>query len=53
VTELNRASTGSDLLAVAKAYDELADAAARLASAVERDDRETGLLPQGRACRSA
>jgi len=52
VAELNRASTGSDLLAVAKAYDDLADVAARLASAVERDDRETGLLPQA-ARRSA
>jgi len=53
VAELNRASTGSDLLAVAEAYDDLADAAARLAEAIERDDRENGLLPKGRVRRSA
>ena len=53
VTELNRASTGSDLLAVAVAYDDLADAAARLAEAIEREDRETGLLPKARVRRSA
>jgi hypothetical protein len=53
VAELNRASTGNDLLEVAKAYGELAEVAAELAEAVERDDRASGLLPPARARRSA
>jgi hypothetical protein len=53
VDELNRAATGSDLLAVASAYDQLADAATELAEAVERDDRSNGLLVERRARRSA
>ena len=53
VHELNRAATGSDLLAVARAYDLLADAATELAEAVDRDDRSTGLLVERRARRSA
>jgi hypothetical protein len=53
VAELNRASTGTELLDVARAYEDLADAAADLAAAVEREDRASGLLPKGRARRSA
>jgi hypothetical protein len=34
VSELNRAATGTDLVAVAVAYDELAEAAGELAVAV-------------------
>ena len=45
VTELDRVSEGRSLRAVARAYTELADAAARLAAAVEREDRASGLLP--------
>ena len=53
VSELNRAATGTDLIAVAVAYDELAEAAGELAVAVEREDRASGLLPRARARRSA
>jgi hypothetical protein len=53
VVELNRAATGTDLIAVAVAYDELAQAAGALAGAVERADRASGLLPRARARRSA
>ena len=48
VTELNRAATGSDLIDVARAYDELAAVAAALAEAVEDEDRASGLLPRAR-----
>jgi hypothetical protein len=53
VTELNRAATGTDLVAVAVAYEELAEVAGELAVAVEREDRVSGLLPRARARRSA
>ena len=53
VGELNRAATGSDLLAVASAYDQLAGVAAELAEAVKRDDRSSGLVVERRARRSA
>jgi hypothetical protein len=53
VAELNRAATGTDLGEVATAYGALAAAARELASAVERDDRASGLLPRERARRSA
>src|ERR1700680_3672517 len=45
VAELNRAATGTDLAEVAAAYDALAAAAGEIASAVEREDRASGLLP--------
>jgi len=45
VADLNRAATGSDLVEVAGAYDELAAAAADLAAAVEDEDRASGLQP--------
>src|SRR5206468_5722044 len=44
VSELNRAATGSDLLDVAHAYDELASAGVELVKAVEREDQAAGLL---------
>jgi hypothetical protein len=53
VAELNRAATGTDLGEVATAYGALAAAARELASAVERDDLASGLLPRERARRSA
>jgi len=48
VSELNRAATGTDLVAVAVAYEEVAEAAGELAVAVEREDRASGLLPRAR-----
>ena len=48
VSELNRAATGSDLIDVAAAYEQLGDAAAELADAVEVEDRASGLLPRRR-----
>ncbi len=53
VAELNRAATGTELLEVAAAYEALAGVAGDLAAAVEREDRESGLLPQARERRSA
>jgi hypothetical protein len=53
VAELNRAATGTDLIEVATAYEALAAAAGDLASAVEGEDRASGLLPRARARRSA
>lgn len=45
VEELNRAAAGTDLIEVAGAHDLLADAAGQLATAVEHEDRSSGLLP--------
>jgi hypothetical protein len=53
VSELNRAATGTDLIAVAVAYEEMAQVAGELAVAVEREDRASGLLPRAQARRSA
>jgi hypothetical protein len=53
VAELNRVATGTDLLAVAGAYEQLARGAAQLAAAVEQADRVSGLLPDARLRRSA
>jgi len=53
VAELDRAATGTDLLAVADAYEQLADVAGALAEAVEREDRASGLLPRASMRRSA
>jgi len=53
VSELNRAATGTDLVAVAVAYEVLAAGAGELAVAIEREDRASGLLPRARARRSA
>jgi hypothetical protein len=51
VAELDRVSEGRSLRAVARAYAELADVASELAAAVEREDRDSGLLPARRAGR--
>jgi hypothetical protein len=48
VAQLNRVGTGSDLLAVADAYKELAAITEQLSRAVEAEDREGGLLPRRR-----
>lgn len=53
VVELNRAASGSDLLEVAAAYEQLAEVATELGQAVERIDREPGLLPRAHTRRSA
>ena len=55
VEELTRAAAGTDLIEVAGAQEQLADAARALATAVEHEDRASGLLPQPdlRARRSA
>jgi hypothetical protein len=45
VAELDRVSEGRSLRAVARAYMDLADVAGKLAKAVERQDRASGLLP--------
>lgn len=45
VEELDKVSEGRSMRAVGHAYAELADVAAALAKAVEREDRQTGLLP--------
>ena len=44
VADLSRVGTGSDLLAVADAYEELAAVTEQLSAAVEAEDRESGLL---------
>jgi hypothetical protein len=51
VAELDRVSEGRSLRAVARAYVELADVASGLATAVERADRASGLLPPRRTGR--
>jgi hypothetical protein len=45
VAELDRVSEGRSMRAVGRAYAELAELAAELAKAVEREDRASGLLP--------
>jgi hypothetical protein len=52
VSELNMAARTTNLLDVAQAYEGLALVAAKLAEAVEREDRANGQLP-GRRRRSA
>jgi hypothetical protein len=53
VAELDRVSEGRSLRAVGRAYAEVADVASDLAKAVEREDRENGLLPASRRRRSS
>ncbi len=53
VRQLNTAATGQNMLDVARAYDELAAAAAELAEAVEREDSASARRPRARARRSA
>ncbi|MGI8863657.1 MAG: hypothetical protein ACR2JH_04530 [Solirubrobacteraceae bacterium] len=45
VAELDRVSEGRSIRAVGRAYAELGEVALRLAEAVERADRASGLLP--------
>jgi hypothetical protein len=45
VEDLNGVAAGRSMRAVGRAYEELADVAAQLARAVEKEDRENGLLP--------
>jgi hypothetical protein len=55
VAEIDRVSEGRSMRAVGHAYSELADIAAVLTKAVERQDRSSGLLPAaaGKRRRSA
>jgi len=53
VSELSRAVTGTDLVAAALVYEQLAKVAGELAAAVGREDRASGLLPRARGRRSA
>ncbi|HVA19340.1 MAG TPA: hypothetical protein VMU55_04125 [Solirubrobacteraceae bacterium] len=53
VADLSRIATSRDMLAVAGAYEELANAASELAQNIEREDRANGILPRARARRSA
>jgi hypothetical protein len=53
VGELNRAATGRDLQAVARAYEELAEVTNELATSVEGEDRKSGLLPAPARARAA
>ena len=53
VGELGRAATGRDLQAVARAYQELGEVTAELATAVEAEDRTSGLLPARSRARAA
>jgi hypothetical protein len=53
VRQLNTTATGQNMLDVARAYDELAAAAAELAEAVEREDKRSSRRPRARAHRSA
>ncbi len=45
VAELDRVSEGRSMRAVGRAYAELAEIADELAVAIEREDRESGLIP--------
>lgn len=51
VAELDRVSEGRSLRAVGRAYAELANVGSKLADAVEREDRASGLLPAPRGRR--
>jgi hypothetical protein len=53
VEALNRAASGTDLIEVARAYDDIARVAQALADAVECEDRASGLLPRRRARKTA
>ena len=46
VAELDRVSEGRSMRAVGRAYADLAEIAAELGKAVEREDRASGLLPR-------
>jgi hypothetical protein len=46
-------AAGTDMLEVARAYEELAEVAGELAEAVKAEDRASGPRPRARARRSA
>jgi hypothetical protein len=46
VDELDRVSEGRSMRAVGRAYSELGDIASQLATAIEAEDRASGLLPR-------
>lgn len=52
VAELDRVSEGRSMRAVARGYTDLAQIAAELANAIEREDRANGLLPVAKPKRS-
>ena len=52
VRQLNTSATGQNMLEVARAYDELAAAAAELTEAVEREDKAGARRPRARARRT-
>ncbi len=53
VVRLRAAASGTDMLEVARAYDEIAVAVGELAEAVADEDQANGLRPRARARRSA
>jgi hypothetical protein len=53
VADLSGVAAGTDLVEVADAYEQLANASSELAAAVEKLDRASGLLPRARTRRSA
>lgn len=53
ITRLSTIAAGTDMLEVARAYEELAAVAGELADAVEAEDRAGGSRPRARARRSA
>ncbi len=53
VVRLRAAASGTDMLEVARAYDEIALVVGELAEAVADEDRANGLRPRARARRSA
>jgi hypothetical protein len=53
VAHLSRVGTGTDLLAVADAYEELAAVTDELSDAIEAEDRKSGLLRRPRARNAA
>jgi hypothetical protein len=53
ITRLSTMAAGTDMLEVARAYEELSATAGELAKAVEAEDRASGPRPRARARRSA
>ncbi len=53
VVRLRSTAAGTDMLEVARAYDEIAAAVGELAEAVADEDRANGLRPRARSRRSA
>jgi hypothetical protein len=53
VRQLNTSATGQNMLEVARAYDELAAAAAELEEAIEREGKTGARRPRARARRTA